>query len=79
MEIPSPRPANLNAIQWRVVTKDTAPSLLEENIVLFAISTEDYKVLAVNNSELLRVLEGLTNVLIAYKNYYEPKPKKPEQ
>jgi len=73
LEIPSPRPANLNEVQWRVITNETAEGLLEENIVLFGISVEDYKNLATNNGELLRVLEGLSNVLIAYRNYYEPK------
>jgi len=76
LNIPEPRPLSLSNPTWLVVTDATKDDIIDKNAVIFGITVEDYKNMAVNQAEVLRILEAYKNTLRAYKNYYEPKDEK---
>ena len=63
--------------KWIVVTDDnveeTFQNLREQgkNPVLFALTTENYENLGLNQAEFLRLIREQRAVIVAYENYYE--------
>jgi hypothetical protein len=67
----------MKGVDYLIVTKDNIEAVWSEleasdkSIVLFALTSDGYENLALNNAEILRFLSEQRAVIIAYKEYYE--------
>jgi hypothetical protein len=74
-----PDPLRLEPMDWLVITPTNAEEIFtrlennEEDLVLFGLTDEGYKQLAVTISELRNLINLQRNIIIKYKDYYEPK------
>ena len=74
-----PDPLRLQPIDWVVITPDNADEVFqrlqnkEVDLVLFGLTDEGYKQLAITISELRNMINLQRNIIIKYKEYYEPK------
>ena len=81
LNIEQVEPLDLKPVKWIVVTKDNAEEIFTnlenegKSIALFALNTDTYEVLSLNMEELKRYILTQKEVLIKYKEYYEPKDK----
>ena len=81
LNIEQVEPLDLKPGKWIVVTKDNAEEIFTnlenegKSIALFALNTDTYEVLSLNMEELKRYILTQKEVLIKYKEYYEPKDK----
>ena len=77
-----PDPLRLDPIDWVVVTPANAEEIFqrlenkEVDLVLFGLTDEGYKQLAVTIAELRNLINLQRNIIIKYKEYYEPKPER---
>ena len=74
-----PEPLKLDEVEWIIITPENAEEVwakLAENpkgeIVLFALNQDGYELLAKNFAEIRTAIAEHRNVIIAYKDYYEP-------
>jgi hypothetical protein len=78
-----PDPLRLDPIDWVVITPQNAEEVFarleskELDIVLFGLSAEGYQQLAVTIAELRNLINQQRNIIIKYKEYYEPKKETP--
>ena len=79
INIELPEPLKLNEVEWIIITPENAEEVwakLAENpkgeIVLFALNQDGYELLAKNFAEIRTAIAEHRNVIIAYKDYYEP-------
>ncbi len=83
LDIPNPDPLRLKPVEWVVVTpanQEEIFSKLEKggnDPVVFALTADGYQTLAVTIAELRNLINTQRNIIIKYKEYYEPK-KEPE-
>ena len=81
LNIEQVEPLDLKPVKWIVVTKENAEQIFTDlenegkSIALFALDTDTYEVLSLNMEELKRYILTQKEVLIKYKEYYEPKDK----
>ena len=81
LNIEQVEPLDLKPVKWIVVTKENAEQIFTnlenkgKSIALFALDTDTYEVLSLNMEELKRYILTQKEVLIKYKEYYEPKDK----
>jgi len=74
-----PDPLRLQPIDWVVITPDNAEEVFQRlenkeiDLVLFGLTDEGYKQLAITISELRNMINLQRNIIIKYKEYYEPK------
>lgn len=74
-----PDPLRLDPIDWVVVTPANAEEIFQRleskelDLVLFGLTDEGYKTLAVTIAELRNLINQQRNIIIKYKEYYEPK------
>jgi hypothetical protein len=74
-----PDPLRLQPIHWVVITPDNAEEVFQRlenkeiDLVLFGLTDEGYKQLAITISELRNMINLQRNIIIKYKEYYEPK------
>ena len=74
-----PDPLRLDPIDWVVVTPANAEEIFQRleskelDLVLFGLTDEGYKKLAVTIAELRNLINQQRNIIIKYKEYYEPK------
>jgi len=79
LNLPDPTPIKANPVEWIVVTPENAEEvwkrLREKNVdlVLFAITDDGYEQLSVSMAELRNFIAQQRQVIIKYKEYYEPK------
>ena len=75
--LPESAIATMKGVDYLIVTKDNIEAVWSEleasdkSIVLFALTSDGYENLALNNAEILRFLSEQRAVIIAYKEYYE--------
>ena len=74
-----PAPLSLDPIEWIIITPENAEEVwakLSENpkgeVVLFALDQDGYELVAKNFAQIRTALAEHRNVIIAYKDYYEP-------
>ena len=85
LNIEQVEPLDLKPVKWIVVTKDNAEEIFTnlenegKSIALFALNTDTYEVLSLNMEELKRYILTQKEVLVKYKEYYEPKEDKDEE
>lgn len=79
LDIPQPDPLKLKPIEWVLVTpgnqEDVFKKLEEKGAdpVVFALTADGYQQLAVTIAELRNLINTQRNIIIKYKEYYEPK------
>jgi len=82
LDISLPQPVKMNPIQWIVVTDKNYNEVINSSknsnglVFLVALDENNYKNLALNNSNVLRYIREQKSVIAAYKKYYasENKP-----
>ena len=85
LNIEQVEPLDLKPVKWIVVTKENAEQIFTnlenegKSIALFALNTDTYEVLSLNMEELKRYILTQKEVLVKYKEYYEPKEDKDEE
>lgn len=74
-----PEPLSLQPVEWIIITPENAEEVwakLKENpkgeVVLFALNQDGYELVAKNFAQIRTALAEHRNVIIAYKDYYEP-------
>ena len=79
INIELPEPLKLKDVEWIIITPENAEEVwakLGENpkgeVVLFALNQDGYELLAKNFAEIRTAIAEHRNVIIAYKDYYEP-------
>lgn len=78
LNLPDPTPLKARNIEWIVVTPenidDVWKKLKEKNVdlVLFALTDDGYEQLSLNMAEIRTLLANQRNVVIKYREYYEP-------
>jgi len=79
LDLAMPDPLRLQPIDWVVITPDNAEEVFQRlenkeiDLVLFGLTDEGYKQLAITISELRNMINLQRNIIIKYKEYYEPK------
>tara|TARA_B110000977_G_scaffold194824_1_gene272145 strand:- start:1470 stop:1820 length:351 start_codon:yes stop_codon:yes gene_type:complete len=79
LRIADPDPLSLKSIEWTVITKDNAEEVfakLEENkdsVVLFGLTSDGYQQLSMTIAEMRTLIATQRQIIIKYKEYYEPK------
>ena len=79
LNIADPEPLKAGDIEWRVITQDNAEAVfkqLEDNndsVVLFGLTDNGYQQLSITIAEMRTLIATQRQIIIKYKEYYEPK------
>jgi hypothetical protein len=79
LDIADPDPLKLKPVEWVLVTPGNQEEVfkkLEEkgaDPVIFALTADGYQSLAITIAELRNLINTQRNIIIKYKEYYEPK------
>ena len=82
--IPNLDPLQLQGVEWIIITKDNAMEIFEEvkskggEYSLFALTDTGYEKLALNFTDIRNRLAQQRQILLSYKEYYEPDFETPE-
>jgi len=77
-------PLQLQGVEWIIITKDNAMEIFEEvkskggEYSLFALTDTGYEKLALNFTDIRNRLAEQRQILLSYKEYYEPDFETPE-
>jgi hypothetical protein len=80
LNLAQPAPLKLKRIEWIVVTPANVDSVFEklanekQNQVLFAVTDQGYMELAMTMMEIRNFINTQRQIVIQYKQYYEPLP-----
>ena len=78
LNLPSLDPLQLQGVEWIIITKDNAMEVFEEikskggEYSLFALTDTGYEKLALNFTDIRNRLAEQRQILLSYKEYYEP-------
>ena len=78
LSIANPDPLKLQGVEWIIITKDNAMEVFEEikskggEYSLFALTDTGYEQLALNFTDIRNRLAEQRQLLLSYKEYYEP-------
>jgi hypothetical protein len=81
LDIPFPNPVTAKPIEWIIITPENADQiwakLKESNtdIVLLGLTDNGYEQLSVTIAELRNMIAAQRQIIIKYKEYYEPEKK----
>ena len=81
LNLPDPKPIQPMAPKWYVVTPDNIDEVWKElkdnnaDVVLFAITDDGYEQLAITMAELRNYIKSQKDIILKYKEYYEPEEK----
>ena len=84
LDIARPDPLKLKPLEWVLVTPGNQDEVFKKleaqgvDPVVFALTADGYQQLAINIAELRNLINTQRNIIIKYKEYYEPK-KEPEK
>ena len=79
LDIPFPNPVTVKPIEWIIITPDNAEQVWAKlkdsnaDIVLLGLTDNGYEQLAVTIAELRNMIAAQRQIIIKYKEYYEPK------
>lgn len=79
LNLPDPAPLKARELEWVVITPETADAVFKKlkeknvDIVLFAITDDGYEALSVTMAEIRNHIAQQRNIIIKYREYYEPK------
>ena len=88
LDIPFPNPVTAKPIEWIIITPENAEQVWAKlkdanaDIVLLGLTDNGYEQLAVTIAELRNMIATQRQIIIKYKEYYEPEKKeevKPEE
>ena len=78
LNIQSPEPLKMYDVEWIIVTKDNAMELFEQlksdggEYSVFAVTDTGYESLQINSTNIRNILAEQRQIIISYKEYYEP-------
>ena len=78
LNLPSLDPLQLQGVEWIIITKDNAMEIFEEikskggEYSLFALTDTGYEKRALNFTDIRNRLAQQRQILLSYKEYYEP-------
>ena len=78
-------PLQLQGVEWIIITKDNAMEIFEEvkskggEYSLFALTDTGYEKLALNFTDIRNRLAQQRQILLSYKEYYEPETPEGEE
>ena len=78
LNIQSPDPLQMYEVEWIIVTKDNAMELFEQlksdggEYSVFAVTDTGYEALQINYANIRNILAEQRQIIISYKEYYEP-------
>ena len=79
INIDLPDPLKLKDVEWIIITPENAEEVWAKlgeqpkgEVVLFALNQDGYELLSKNFAEIRTAIAEHRNVIIAYKDYYEP-------
>ena len=81
LSITDPAPIRAKPIQWVVITRENINEVFDKleqqgvDAVVFAITDDGYKQLSITFAELRNLINTQRNIIIKYKDYYEPSAK----
>lgn len=74
LNISTPDPVTLEGVTWHAVTKENVDQVLNENGgVVFAVSSNDFKILNENLLKIANALKLAWSTIDAYRQYYGTK------
>ena len=80
LAIQDPTPLELQDVDWIIITKDNAEEVFEKikndkngDYALFALTDTGYEKLALNFADIRNKLAEQRQIILSYKEYYEPK------
>lgn len=78
LNIAMPDPINVKQFEWIIVTKDNADAVLTElekrdiDPAVFGLTDDGYQQLSITVAEMRNLIARYREILIKYKEYYEP-------
>ena len=78
LNLPNPDPLKLQDVEWIIITKDNANEIFERiksaggEYALFAVEDTGYEKLQINFTDIRNKLAEQRQLLLAYREYYEP-------
>ena len=78
LNLPNPDPLKLQNVEWIIITKDNANEIFERiksaggEYALFAVEDTGYEKLQINFTDIRNKLAEQRQLLLAYREYYEP-------
>jgi hypothetical protein len=78
LTLPNPDPLKLQDIEWIIITKENANEIFERiksaggEYALFAVEDTGYEKLQINYTDIRNKLAEQRQLLLAYREYYEP-------
>jgi hypothetical protein len=79
LDLANPDPLKLKPMQWVVITpanqEEVFKSIEESGVdpAVFALTPDGYQALAITIGELRNLINTQRNIILKYKEYYEPK------
>ena len=79
LDLPMPAPLKPTAPQWIVITPENAAQVWAElkkrnvDLVLFALTDDGYEELSVDAANIRNFIATQREIIIKYREYYEPK------
>ena len=80
LAIQDPVPLELQDVDWIIITKENAEEVFEKvkndkngDYALFALTDTGYEKLALNFADIRNKLAEQRQIILSYKEYYEPK------
>ena len=83
LNLPNPDPLQLQDVEWIIITKDNANEIFERiksaggEYALFAVEDTGYEKLQINFTDIRNKLAEQRQLLLAYREYYEPSEPQP--
>ena len=83
LNLPNPDPLKLQDVEWIIITKDNANEIFERiksaggEYALFAVEDTGYEKLQINFTDIRNKLAEQRQLLLAYREYYEPSEPQP--
>ena len=80
LNLANPDPLKLQDVEWIIITKDNANEIFERiksaggEYALFAVEDTGYEKLQINFTDIRNKLAEQRQLLLAYREYYEPQP-----
>ena len=80
LNLPDPVPLELQDVDWIIITKENAEEVFEKikndkngDYALFALTDNGYEKLALNFADIRNKLAEQRQIILSYREYYEPK------
>ena len=83
LNLPNPDPLQMQNVEWIIITKDNANEIFERiksaggEYALFAVEDTGYEKLQINFTDIRNKLAEQRQLLLAYREYYEPSEPQP--